>query len=219
MVSDISDFYFNTRLKPDLRRAKTWRYLNKYFQRYLKPDDVLLELGPGYCFFVNSIECQKKYAYDNSKSILNYLNNSVVPLIGGGFSKIPDKSLTKIFASNFFEHLTHHEISELMSLLRKKMSPTAKVIVLQPNFKYSYKQYFDDYTHKTVFTDTSLIDFFSTLGFGCELNYPKFLPYSVKSKFGGFSWLIPIYLSSPIKPLAGQMHLVFSLIPHPKDIE
>jgi len=87
MVSDINDFYFNTRLKPDLRRAKMWRYLNKYFQRYLKPDDVLLELGPGYCFFVNSIECQKKYAYDNSYSILNYLNESVIPSIGGGIFK------------------------------------------------------------------------------------------------------------------------------------
>jgi hypothetical protein len=95
--------------------------------------------------------------------------------------------------------------------LKVKISPAAKVIILQPNFKYSYKQYFDDYTHKTVFTETSLINFFSTLGFRCELNYPKFLPYTIKSKFGGFSWLIPIYLVSPIKPLARQMHLVFQL--------
>jgi hypothetical protein len=92
------------------------------------------------------------------------------------------------------------------------MSSRIRLIVLQPNFKFSFKQYFDDYTHKTIFTDKSLIDFLGALGFKCELNYPKFLPYSVKSKFGGFSWLIPFYLLSPIKSFAGQMHQVYSLI-------
>ena len=211
MITQADDSYFETRLQPDHRRAKTWHYLNKYFQRYFTPDDVVLELGPGYCFFINSVECQKKYAYDNSNSILNYLNDSVVPLIRGGIEKIQDGSVTRIFASNFFEHLTKEEITILMNQLKNKMSPKVKLVVLQPNFKISFKQYFDDYTHKTIFTDTSLIDFFSTLGFKCELNYPKFLPYSVKSKFGGFSWLIPFYLLSPIKPLAGQMHQVYSL--------
>lgn len=162
-------------------------------------------------FFINSVQCRKKYAYDNSKSILNYLDESVVPLIGGGIEKIEDGSITKIFASNFFEHLAKDEITVLMSQLRNKMAPSLKLIILQPNFKFSFKQYFDDYTHKTIFTDTSLIDFFSSLGFKCHLNYPKFLPYSVKSKFGGLSWLIPFYLMSPIEPFAGQMFQVFSL--------
>ncbi len=38
----------------------------------------------------------------------------------------------------------------------------------------------------------------------------RFLPLSLKSRGSGLSFLVPWYLRSPVKPLAGQMLLVAS---------
>jgi hypothetical protein len=55
--------------------------------------------------------------------------------------------------------------------------------VIQPNFRYAYREYFDDYTHVAIFTHVSLCDVFRASGFDIVDVKPRFLPLSIKSGF------------------------------------
>jgi hypothetical protein len=96
-------------------------------------------------------------------------------------------------------------IADVSALLK----PGGRFIVIQPNFRYAYRHYFDDYTHRSVFTDTSLATLLRAHGLRTELVQPRFLPYSMKDTSAPIApWIVRAYLRSPIKPRAGQMLIV-----------
>ena len=88
------------------------------------------------------------------------------------------------------------------------LSPGGRLIIMQPNFRLNPGGYFDDYTHVAIYTDRSLADYLTSLGWTIEIVMPRFLPLTLKSKASGLTFLVPWYLRSPIKPMAGQMLLV-----------
>jgi len=81
---------------------------------------------------------------------------------------------------------------------------------LQPNFRLQPGRYFDDFTHVTIYTDKSLADYLVAEGWRIEAVHARFLPLTLKSRGSGMTFLVPWYLRSPIKPLAGQMLVVAS---------
>ena len=92
-----------------------------------------------------------------------------------------------------------------MRLLRRG----GRLIVMQPNFRYAYRHYFDDYTHRSTFTHVSLANLLRSKGLRMLRVEPRFLPYSMReSRLPVKPWLVRAYLRSPIRPLAGQMLLV-----------
>ena len=54
------------------------------------------------------------------------------------------------------------------------------MIVVQPNFRYAYRQYFDDYTHRSTFTHVSLANLLRSKGLRVLHVEPRFLPYSMR---------------------------------------
>jgi hypothetical protein len=80
-----------------------------------------------------------------------------------------------------------------------------KAVNLQPNYLFAYREYFDDYTHVTVYSHISLCDFLAANGFEVMNCQPRFMPLTVKSRLRVSPWLIRAYLHSPIKPLGKQM--------------
>jgi hypothetical protein len=95
-------------------------------------------------------------------------------------------------------------IKESLRILR----PGGRLILVQPNFRLRPGEYFDDYTHVTVYSDRSLADLVTALGFRIVKVHSRFLPLSMKSRFSALTWLVPLYLRSPIRPMAGQMLVV-----------
>ena len=85
------------------------------------------------------------------------------------------------------------------------MKKNAFLSIIQPNYRLSYKEYFDDYTHISIWSDKSLADFLVAQGFKIHKVIPGFLPLSVKSRLPVNSYLIRLYLKAPIKPFAKQM--------------
>jgi hypothetical protein len=77
--------------------------------------------------------------------------------------------------------------------------------LLQPNYRYPYREYFDHYTHVLVFSHASIADFLESNGFSMLEIRPRFLPLTVKSRLPVSPWLIKAYIASPIKPFAKQM--------------
>jgi hypothetical protein len=80
---------------------------------------------------------------------------------------------------------------------------------MQPNFRFESRAYFDDYTHRSVFTDVSLPALLRAHGFDIDLVQPRFLPYSMRgTRLPIREWTVRAYLRSPFKPMAGQMLVI-----------
>ena len=120
-------------------------------------------------------------------------------------SWLPDASVDFAFASNVFEHIAKEDLTTLLEQLRRKLSPTGRLCLIQPNYRYCYKDYYDDYTHVTVFSHISLQDFLVANEFRILECKPRFLPLTLKSSLPVHPLLIKAYLVSPLKPLAKQM--------------
>jgi SAM-dependent methyltransferase len=202
--------YFSHRLPSDPNRERLWSVLCGFLERYIHISDAVLELGGGYCDFINNIRARDKHVVDVFEGVLKYANQSVKAHVGSctDLSEFGNESFNVVFASNLFEHLTWPELDRTTAEIRRVLRPRGKLILIQPNFKYSYKEYFDDYTHRLIFTDTSLKDYLGTRRFRVREVVPRFLPYSLKGRYRKPSWLLRLYLASPLRPLAGQMLIV-----------
>ena len=202
--------YHEVRIPYDSKREILWKTLcSEYFNKLIGRNDTVLELGAGYAHFINHVICKRKIAVDLWDGFVNYTNNDVETKICDitELDFLSNDSLDFVFASNLFEHVSIEKLAEALEVLKPKMKDKSTINLLQPNFKYSYKEYFDDYTHKTIFTDVGLSDFLIAHGFKIVKKYPKFLPLSVKSKFPVSPFLIKLYLISPIKLLGKQMFI------------
>lgn len=210
-VSDDVEGYFDTRLAYDRRREVLWQTLCRHvFQPYVPPGGHVLELGAGWCDFINNIEGGRRIAVDIWPGITDQVGPGVEALVQPATSipMVADGSMDVVFASNFLEHLHHEEIAEVLAEATRVLRPGGALILVQPNFRLCPGRYFDDYTHVSVWSDVGLAGFLEANGFDIELNKAKFLPFTVKSRLPVRSWLIRAYLASPIKPGAGQMLLV-----------
>lgn len=203
--------YHETRFPFDHRREIVWRTLcSHFFDRLVQPDSHVLELGAGYGHFINNIRCRSKTAVDQWPGLLDHLHAGVKGHLGSvtdlGF--VENRSVDFAFASNLFEHLTQPDFATCLAQLRDKLRPGGTLNILQPNYRLAYKEYFDDYTHASIYSDVSLCDFLAANGFTVIENIPGFLPFSIKSSTGPVRpWLIKLYVSSPWKPLAKQMFI------------
>jgi ubiquinone/menaquinone biosynthesis C-methylase UbiE len=204
--------YYQTRYSFSPERSKVWRAICGYLQKYVNASqDSVLDLGCGYCDFINNIKAYRKFAIDISSASqfyanqdVSFYNSSIIDL-----NMIEDQSINVVFASNLLEHLDDDEIAKAMTEIIRILQPKGKVIILQPNFKYSFREYFDDYTHKKIFTHISLSDLLESYKLNSIIVCPKFLPLTLKSRLPKSYWLTKLYLNLPVKPLAKQMLMIF----------
>ena len=204
------DNYTSTRFRFDPKRRMVWEEISKYLRKWINPEGFVIELGSGYCDWINCIKARRKIAIDKFINPKDFCRKSVEPIFGDlkEIKKIENDSVDVFLASNFFEHLTLKECEECLRLVKEKLKIGGKIIIIQPNYRYAYKNYFDDYTHLSVWSHESLKDFINANGLRVIRIYPKFLPLTMKSKFPRTRFLIRSYLKSPIKPMAGQMLVI-----------
>ncbi|MGA2246369.1 MAG: class I SAM-dependent methyltransferase [Verrucomicrobiota bacterium] len=202
------EVYHQTRFQSDPRRGVLWQTLvDHVFQKQIPPDAVVLELGAGYGEFINAVKARRRIAVDCWAGMTAHLAPGVEALITNAahLGGVADNSVDYVFASNCFEHLTRAEFLACLGQLRQKMKPGAKLTIVQPNFKYCVHEYFDDYTHVSIYTHRSLCDLLESQNFRIERCVPRFLPLTIKSRAPVQPWLIRLYLASPVKPLGKQM--------------
>jgi SAM-dependent methyltransferase len=204
--------YYGTRFAFDKKRQYVWKVLARWIQkRFIPPGSDVLDLGCGYCGFINNVKAGKKYGLDASPVSRRYADRDVVLKIGDAARSMADCKagcVDTVFASNFFEHLDEASFDRVLAGVKRALKPGGRLILVQPNFRYAYRNYFDDYTHKLIFTHTGLCDRLAAEGFVIEACRPRFLPFTVKSAMGAFYWLIGPYLALPFKLNAGQMLIV-----------
>lgn len=210
MTQPTSGAYHDIRFAYDPRRAGPWKVICRYLQSWVDASGGLLELGAGYGEFSSSIQAAPKWALDQNPALAEYWGDSITPLIQSVLEPLPIEtgSLGTVFASNFFEHFTAEEGEAILAEVRRVLRSGGRLIVVQPNFRLEQRRYFDDYTHKTIYTDNGFRDFLRSLGWRIVHSEPRFMPFSMKSKLPTAEWLVRLYLALPFRPLAGQFLLI-----------
>jgi SAM-dependent methyltransferase len=202
--------YFETRFSHDVRREVLWRTLYRhYFSRLISESDSVLELGAGYGHFINNVAAKRRIALDNWAGFIDYLQPGIESRIGNvaDLSFLAPASVNFVFASNLFEHISQEDLGSVLHQLRPALAENGTINILQPNYYYAYREYFDDYTHRTVYSHTSMCDFLQAHGYRVIECRPRFLPLTVKSRLPVSSLLIQLYLSLPWKPMGKQMFI------------
>jgi len=204
----LTDRYFQTRFTEDPRREILWRTLvQHYFQHQIPAESCVLELGAGYGNFINNVRAHRRIAQDQWPDLPRHLDDGVESHVGpvSELCFLEDASIDFVFASNLFEHVSQEEFAAVLKQLRRKLKPAGTITLLQPNYRYAFREYFDDYTHRTVYTHVSLCDFLQANGYEVITCKPRFLPLTLKSRLKVSPSLIRLYLLSPVKPLGKQM--------------
>lgn len=209
----MADNYYKSRYVWNDDRKIVWKEIVRFLGKFIPKDGTVLDIGAGYCDFINNVEAKNKIALDYSPDLSKYANQGVVQINSSvtDMSKVSSNTVDIVFASNLFEHLSDDELEKTMSEVKRILKKDGRLILMQPNYRLSYKTYFDDHTHKKVFSDTSLETFLLSHDMEIELKKAKFLPFSLKSRPGiipVFPWLVRVYINSPWKPFAGQMLFV-----------
>jgi ubiquinone/menaquinone biosynthesis C-methylase UbiE len=209
----MTDSYYKSRYVWNDDRKVVWKEIVSYLKKYIPEDGTVLDIGAGYCDFINNVKSKKLIALDYSNDFKQYAATGVVTLVSPvtDMSMIENNTVDVVFGSNIFEHLNDEELDKTMKEVKRVLKKNGRLILMQPNYRLSYKTYFDDHTHKKVFSDVALKNFLISYGMEIELSKPRFLPFSLKSRPGiipVFPWIIRAYLYSPVKPFAGQMLFV-----------
>ena len=203
--------YHESRLPPDVRRDVLWQTLwTAFFSARVPRDACVLDLGSGYGQFINNAVAKRRIAIDSWPGFTVHLVPGVEGIVGDvtDLSGIEDGVVDYAFASNLFEHLTKADLARVLESLRAKLSANGTLTILQPNYRYAYREYFDDYTHVSIYSHVSLADFLATNGYEVVETRPRFLPLTIKSRLPVWPWLIRLYLALPFKVLGKQMLLV-----------
>jgi len=183
------------------RKTALWKILiNTILQGYIKETDTVLDLGGGECLFINNVRCDKKYVVDLNPETKEYANRDVTVINenASNISSIEDKSIDAVFVSNFFEHLRDRdELEKVIGEIKRILKPEGLLIVIQPNIRYAYKEYWDFPDHHIPISHKSLSELLILNGLRIKECYPRFLPWRPKGKLSRFFFLFKIYLRVP----------------------
>ena len=204
--------YHDVHLTEDPNRRIVWQVLNEYLAPWIPPRARVLEIGAGYCHWINGVQAASRVAVDLWPELPRHTAPGVEARVldaGRELRSLGAGDFTTVLASNVLEHFEADAAARVVEDVASLLAAGGRFIIVQPNFRYAYRSYFDDYTHRSVFTDVSLSALLRSKGFRIQACVPRFLPYSMQGAGRTIRpWLIKAYLRSPIKPRAGQMLIV-----------
>ena len=193
-------------------RQHMWKVLcEHYFQQFIPTDSVVMELAAGYCEFINNINARQKIAIDINEDTIRRANKDiqVVLTTSSDLSRIESESIDRIFVSNFFEHITKDHIVQTVKECHRCLKKGGKLLILQPNIRFIYKDYWMFFDHLTPLDDRSLCEVLEISGFEVEVCIPQFLPYTTKSSLPKSLLLAKIYINfPPLHKLFGQQAFI-----------
>jgi SAM-dependent methyltransferase len=100
----------------------------------------------------------------------------------------PDSFFDVVYSKSVIEHFYYPE--RMMKEVYRVLKPGGLVITLCPSWEFNYRNYFEDYTHRTPFMLESLRDIQIIQGFNnVQVEYFRQLP-STWSKFGVLAYFL-----------------------------
>jgi SAM-dependent methyltransferase len=184
------------------RRSEVWSVLTRhFFQSWIRESGVVVDLGAGYCEFINNIRAGRKYALDLNPAMRSHCAPDVQGLVHDVATTwpLPSDSVDVVFSSNFLEHL--HTKDHLQFCLQESfrvLRSGGRLLLLGPNIRFCPDTYWDFFDHYLPLSDRSLTEALKLSGFNIRKVVPKFLPYTMTRKLPDHPWLVRLYLALPV---------------------
>ncbi len=198
------------------RAAKdaVWKVLcEAFFSKYVRASDTVLDVGAGYCEFINHVSAARRIAVDANPELARFARLGVEARCTSAerLDFLSDASVDVAFTSNFLEHLP--DKGALLALVReiaRVLKPGGHLLIMGPNVKYVPGSYWDYFDHHIALTEKSVGELLHLCGFSVTETVPRFMPYTVKSRLPKWPWLVRLYLrvGKPAFMLFGKQFFV-----------
>lgn len=175
LESNIATFKQPTEEEID-SQVNYYKRIIKRFMKHLGHDIKILEIGPGYGFFINTLIKEgfsNIEAVDLIPELVDYLakrynikvyNSDIMNFFR--MNKL-DNTYDVIVAFDVIEHLRKDEILEILDYINKALKPNGLFIMRVPyggSLAGLYIRY-SGFTHETAFTELSVNEIFGVSGF------------------------------------------------------
>lgn len=195
------------------QRSELWEVLvSDFFQRWVPESSTVVDVAAGHCEFINNVKAARRIAVDLNPDVKVRAATGVeaIECRSDQMTKIEDATVDRVFISNFFEHVPRDVIVSTLVEVRRILRADGRLLVLQPNVRYCAKDYWMFFDHITPVDDRALAEAFALAGFEVETCYPRFLPYTTKSRLPQTRTLVRAYLRLPLawKVLGAQAFMV-----------
>jgi ubiquinone/menaquinone biosynthesis C-methylase UbiE len=214
------DSLYRARFDDDelVKKTHIWRVLcQDFFQRYVLPDDTVLDLACGSGEFVNNIQATNRIGLDLREETQNLLQTGVrfIKSSATDLSAIDSSSIDVVFTSNFLEHLREKDdVLTVFREVKRILRPAGCFLIMGPNIRYVSGAYWDFFDHHLPLSERSVEEALLMAGYQVETSLARFLPYSTKSRLPQAPWLVKLYLKTPIAwPFLGKQFLVVARNP------
>jgi SAM-dependent methyltransferase len=161
----------------------------------------VLDIGAGYCEFVNHIEAHRRIAVDLNPDTVRAAAPGVEVLsisLEELAEALEPASIDLVFASNVFEHVRGVDaLLEIFDALRYALKPGGRMLIMQPNVRLLGGRFWDFVDHTLPLTELGMSEALDLAGFDVLERRARFLPYTFKSRLPAWPWLVRLYLKLP----------------------
>ncbi len=207
---------YSTRFRGRLTyRNQVWQVLAPFFSRWLPAGGAILDLGAGYCEFINNVQAGRKYAMDLNPAVHERAGAGVTVLQQDCSAPWNVADLDGVFTSNFLEHLPNKlAVRQVLLEAWTSLKPGGMFVAMGPNIRYIPGAYWDFFDHYVELTERSLAEGLTNCGFEVVEEVPRFLPYTMSRVRDYPLWVLKLYLRLPVVwPLFGKQFLVVARKP------
>lgn len=214
MDPDLQGLYQNRFPEAELdQKNAIWKVLcEEYFSRFVASDATVVDVGAGYCEFINNIAAGRKLAIDLNLDTGKFAapDVEVIHNDASAMTDIDSDSVDVVFMSNFLEHLPGKaEVLATLREARRVIRPSGRLMILQPNIRFLPGEYWDFFDHHTPLSDRSLCEALRMIDMKIVVCHPRFLPYTTKSRLPKASIFVRWYLRLPfLWRLLGKQALI-----------
>jgi SAM-dependent methyltransferase len=180
------------------RKEAVWRVIVDWLAPYVTGPvlDVACDRG----HFIRNVVAEERWATDLRDVSAHLKGVRFVQASGLDLrERLPLSHFRTVFVSNYLEHLrSRDDVIEQLRVLHDLLEPGGRLIVLQPNVRYTGPAYWDFIDHHVALTEHSLVEAAQLGGFTTERLIPRFLPYTTKARLPTSARLARLYLRTPL---------------------
>jgi hypothetical protein len=199
-------------------RVAVWNEIAPYVYELMGRPARVLDPAAGWGEFINAVPAPERWMVD----AVEFPEHHRDPMVKTIFADVRDVDLPLeyfdgVFVSNFLEHLgSPDEVADFFAQMRDVIAPGGRIVVMGPNFKYAWKQYFDFADHRLALTHVTVMEHLAAAGFQVDSVTPRFLPYSFSGRLPARPELTRLYLKVRLVwHVLGKQFLVVGRAPSP----
>lgn len=182
------------------QKVGVWAALHDaVFSRWIRSTDTVLDLGAGYCEFINAVRAKRRIAVDANPETPGFAEASVEVHVGpaADLAFLRDGEVDVVFSSNFLEHLPDKRaVTAVIEAAYRVLRPGGRIVLMGPNARLVPGSYWDFYDHHVPLTERSVSELLSVTGFELRSARARFLPYTiVRWGLPTSAWLVRAYVA------------------------